>query len=212
MRVPSFGDKAVMLVSGSLLIVQFAWGGTIEGRVHSSSSAMVPSYFVVSIEDLENPLPASKAPAVAEQMDQQGLRFVPHILAIRAGTTVEFPNSDPVSHNVFSISEAKRFNLGLYGRGMERSIRFDRPGVVELLCNVHMEMSGYVVVLRNPYFARPGPDGTYRIVGVPAGRHRIRCWHEKLPAQEREIDVPSEGTVNVDCDMRSSTKSNKGSR
>ncbi len=130
-------------------------------------------------------------------MDQKDLRFVPHVLAIQVGTTVEFPNSDPVAHNVFSISEAKRFNLGLYRRGSVRRVKFDKPGVVELLCNVHMEMSAYIVVLKNPYFARSGPDGTFRISGIPPGQHRLRCWHERLPTQEQVVEVPAEGTVEV---------------
>lgn len=89
------------------------------------------------------------------------------------GTTVEFPNSDPVSHNVFSISASKRFNLGLYPRGGKRQIKFEQPGVVELLCNVHLEMSGYIVVVKNPYFARTGSDGTYHIAGVRLHRARL---------------------------------------
>jgi plastocyanin len=170
------------------------------------------SNVVVSVEDLEGPFLIPREPAVMKEMDQQGLRFVPHVLPILVGTTVEFPNSDPISHNVFSISEAKRFNLGLYGRGVNRSIRFDRPGVVELLCNVHLEMSGYIVVLKNPFFALAKSDGAYRIAGVPAGRHRVRYWHERLPAQEKEIDVPSVGTVILNFDVSSSARENKNSR
>jgi plastocyanin len=199
----------VMGTSMSLFTAPWAWSGTIEGRVSRGSSADL-SNFVVSVEDIADPLQSPKN--TAAEMNQQGLRFMPHVLAIQAGTTVDFPNSDPVSHNVFSISETKRFNLGLYGRGMKRTIRFDRPGVVDLLCNVHMEMSGYIVVLKNPYFAQTGTNGTYRIAGVPAGRHRMRCWHEQLPAQEEVIDVPSEGVVSVNFDMNSSPHENKNIR
>ena len=131
-------------------------------------------------------------------MEQKELRFVSHVLAIQVGTTVEFPNSDPLSHNVFSISEAKRFNLGLYSRGTIRRVKFEKPGVVELLCNVHLEMSGYVVVVKNPYFARTGPDGTYRIDSVPGGRHRLRFWHARFPTQERRVQVPETGSVTAD--------------
>ncbi len=200
--------KIVMWAAMSLLMAQSAWSGTIEGRVSRGGSADL-SDSVVSVEDIESPLqPPQKA---APEMNQKGLRFVPHVLAIQAGNTVDFPNSDPVSHNVFSISDAKRFNLGLYGRGMKRSIRFDRPGVVELLCNVHMEMSGYIVVLKNRYFVQPGTSGAFRIAGVPAGRHRVRCWHEELPAQEEEINVPSEGVASVNFDMNSGPHENKNS-
>ena len=195
-----------------MLMTQRAWGGTVEGRVSRGNSRTELSTVVVSVEDLNGPFQTSEEPAKAKEMDQKGLRFVPHVLPILAGTTVDFPNSDPVSHNVFSISATKRFNLGLYGRGMKRSIRFDQPGIVELLCNVHMEMSGYIVVLKNPYFAQAGADGDFRIQGVPAGRHRLRCWSENSPVQEEEIDVPSEGTVNVNFDLSSRPHENKDSR
>ena len=183
-----------------LVVIAFPPGstslaGTIEGRIRGGQPATALSNFVISVEDIEGPFPAPQQPAV---MEQKELRFVPHVLVVQVGTTVEFPNSDPLSHNVFSISEAKRFNLGLYTRGTLRSLKFDKPGVVELLCNVHLEMSGFVVVVRNPYFARTGSDGIYRITGVPAGRHRLRCWHERLPAQERTVELSETGSVSVD--------------
>ena len=168
--------------------------GNIEGRVRTADSKAELSDFVIFVDDIEGPFPAPKEPAV---MDQKDLRFVPHVLAVQVGTTVEFPNSDPVSHNVFSISDAKRFNLGLYQSGTARRVKFDRPGVVELLCNVHLEMSAYIVVVKNPYFAQPKADGTFRIANVPPGRHRLRSWHQRLPAREQEVEVPVEGTAQV---------------
>jgi plastocyanin len=192
-----------------LFIVQGTRGGTIEGRVSRGNTSEDLSNVVVSVEDIEGPFTPPGKPASAKEMNQKGLRFVPHVLAILVGATVEFPNSDPVSHNVFSISEAKRFNLGLYGRDVKRSIRFDLPGVVELLCNVHMEMSAYIVVLKNPFFTMANGDGSFRIAGVPVGRHRVRCWNEHLPAQEVEINVPSEGIVSMDFDINSSPNENK---
>ncbi len=192
--------KQVFLAAlAGLLTSQPALSGTIEGHVRAAVPTADLSNFVISVEDIEGSFPSPEQPAV---MEQKELRFVPHVLAIQVGTTVEFPNSDPLSHNVFSIAEAKRFNLGLYGRGMTRRVRFEKPGVVELLCNVHLEMSGYIVVLKNPYFARTASDGSFRIDGVPAGRHRVRCWHERFPAQERMVQVPEAGTVNTDLFVR----------
>ena len=191
-------NRASLFVAFALLLGQPALAGTIEGRVLRAGPAAKASDFVISVEDIQGVFPAPKEAAV---MDQKELRFVPHVLAIQVGTTVEFPNSDPLSHNVFSISPAKRFNLGLYARGGKRHIKFDQPGVGELLCNVHLEMSGYIVVLKNPYFAGTGSDGTYRIPGVPNGRYRLRCWHESLPAQERAVQVPETGSVTVDFSM-----------
>ncbi len=178
-------------LAGMLTALPLA-AGTIEGRMRNTET---PSNFVISIEDIGGDFPAPEQPAVMEQIE---LRFVPHVLVVLVGSTVEFPNRDPLSHNVFSISEAKRFNFGLYARGASRRLRFDKLGVVELLCSVHLEMSAYIVVVKNPYFARTGPAGTYRLVGVPPGRHRVRCWHERFPVQERTVEVPETGPVTVD--------------
>jgi plastocyanin len=186
--VAQLGICLGLLFSGT---VTFA--GDVEGRVTSVRPVDLSSV-VVSIDDIEGRFPPSR-PAV---MDQKSLRFVPHVLPIVTGTIVEFPNSDPLAHNVFSISETKRFNLGLYEKGTVRRLRFDEPGVVQLLCNVHLEMSGFIVVLKNPYFARVNPDGSYRIVGVPAGQHRVRCWQEAGAALELTVVVPASGTAKQD--------------
>ena len=187
--------RNVLLQLGTgLTLLGSAFAGVIQGRV-SSTGSTVFNDAIVSVEDIDARFPPSSKPAV---MDQRGLRFVPHVLAIQAGTTVEFPNSDPLAHNVFSISDVKRFNLGLYPKGVVRRLRFDEPGIVQLLCNVHLEMSGFIVVVKNPYFTRVNPDGTYRIDGVPAGRHRVRCWHESRGPVEQTVDVPADGTARRD--------------
>lgn len=167
--------------------------GTIEGRLQSRDPKLVFSDAIISVEDVSAPAPASNSAV----MDQRGLKFVPHVLPIVVGTTVEFPNNDPLKHNVFSISPAKRFNLGLYGRGVVRRLRFDRPGIVELLCNVHQEMSAYIVVLKNRLFARAAPDGAFRIVSVSPGKHQLRWWHERMGERTREIEVPASGAAVV---------------
>jgi plastocyanin len=169
--------------------------GAIQGRVSATGPKEDRANFVVTVEDIEGPFPPPEQTAV---MEQRELRFVPHVLVILVGTTVEFPNRDPLSHNVFSISDAKRFNFGLYSQGTVRRLKFEKPGVVELLCHVHLEMSAFIVVVKNPYFARTDADGNYRISGVPPGRHRLRCWHERFPAQERTVLVPATGYVTVD--------------
>lgn len=197
-RMGSNAKFIVCLAMVSFLGTQPALAGTIEGRVRSSAAMTDQSNSVIYVDDLEGPYPIPEQHPV---MNQKELRFIPHVLAVQVGTPVEFPNGDPVSHNVFSISDAKRFNLGMYTRGTVRRLTFDQPGVVELLCNVHMEMSAYILVVRNPFFAYSGSDGTYRIDGVPAGRHRLRCWHERFPPQERIVDVPENGSVTVDFSL-----------
>jgi plastocyanin len=161
-----------------------AAAGTIEGRVQTNNPKLDLAGFVAYVDDVAGPFPHPDRVAI---MDQKSLRFVPHVLPIQVGTTVEFANSDPLAHNVFSISRPKRFNLGLYGRGTSRRVRFDQPGVVQLLCNVHQEMSAFIVVVKSPYFARTATDGSFRIESVPAGRHRVRIWHEAM--DERSFDV-----------------------
>jgi plastocyanin len=170
-------------------------GGAITGRVRWSGAPADLSSFVIWVDDIEGRF---AAPRQTVAMSQNGLRFVPHVLAVQVGTTVMFPNADPVWHNVFSISDAKLFNLGMFGRGTNRQMTFDKPGVVELLCHVHLEMDAYIVVVKNPYFAQTSSNGSYQIAGVPAGRHRLRCWRERMPLQEQDVEVPENGSVTVD--------------
>ncbi|HTK95787.1 MAG TPA: carboxypeptidase regulatory-like domain-containing protein [Terriglobales bacterium] len=168
--------------------------GTIEGQVHRVGPAFPAGKdYVISVEDV-----AERPVRVTATIDQKNLNFVPHVLAVQRGTTVQFPNSDPLKHNVFSISPAKRFNLGMYSQGESRSVTFDQVGIVELLCNVHLEMSAFIVVVANRYFAQAGSDGRFRIAGVPAGHHRLRCWQENIAPQYLDVEVPAEGTVQVE--------------
>ncbi len=184
--------KRTVLLAILLAMDAPAVAGTIEGRVRSRDTKRDLSNFVLYVDDLQGPFPPSPQTAL---MDQRGLQFIPHVLPILVGTTVEFANSDPLAHNVFSISPAKRFNLGLYNRGVVRRVRFDLPGVVEVLCNVHQEMSAYILVLQNPYFARAAADGSYRISGVPVGSHRLHCWQERVRERTRTVQVPATGTI-----------------
>ena len=102
-------------------------------------------------------------------MRQEGLTFVPHVLAIPKGSTVEFPNVDSIFHNVFSLSKAASFDLGRYPKGSSKSIRFDRPGIIKVFCHIHSDMSGVIVVLDNPFFAVPDARGHYSIDGIHPG-------------------------------------------
>jgi plastocyanin len=127
-------------------------------------------------------------------MDQRRDTFVPRVLAIPTGTTVDFPNSDPRLHNVFSTSAAKKFDLGMYDQGESKSVTFDVPGVVPVRCNVHPKMEGFVIVHANPYVAVTDARGSYTITGVPSGSYQVRVWHESL-AEKRVPVVVREGQV-----------------
>ncbi len=131
-------------------------------------------------------------PANPSTMDQLNLKFVPHVLTILAGTKVKFPNSDVVRHNVFSPSSVQKFTLGTYKLGETRLQVFAKPGVVTLLCNIHAEMSAYIVVTETPYSAITDAAGNYTISNVPPGRYILRVWHEKS-AKTAPLDITVTG-------------------
>jgi plastocyanin len=143
-------------------------------------------------------------PAEHALMDQKNMTFIPHVLPILAGTTVDFLNSDDVLHNVFSPDKcADSFNLGTWPKGQKRSFTFKNPGCrATLLCKVHPEMEGYVVVLENPYFAVSNKDGSYSIKNVPPGTYTISIWHEKLKGGSVKVTVPASGSVTQDFEIR----------
>jgi len=118
---------------------------------------------------------ATPVPAIR----QEDLTFVPHVLAVTKGTEVEFPNTDPVFHNVFSLSRAESFDLGRYPKGASKRVRFDSSGVVKVFCHIHSDMSAIVVVLDNPFFVSPDVDGSYVIDGLPPGDYKVTGWHER---------------------------------
>src|SRR5919108_3569268 len=113
-------------------------------------------------------------------MRQHDEHFIPHVLPIRVGTTVAFPNDDPIYHNVFSLSRARTFDLGRYPRGESKSLRFGSIGVVQVFCHIHADMSAYILVLPNRYFVTPDSSGHFTIDGVPPGEYRFVAWHERI--------------------------------
>lgn len=135
-------------------------------------------------------------------LDQRNQTFVPHVLAITTGTTVDFLNSDSTYHNVFSLSKARRFDLGRYPRDQVRSVRFDRPGVVRVFCDIHSHMSAFIIVFGHRFFAATDEEGRYRIDDVPAGAYTLVVWHDGQTRETREVRVPGQGTVEVDFVVR----------
>ena len=132
------------------------------------------------------------------EMIQKDKTFIPHVLAITVGTTVDFPNLDPIFHNAFSNYNGQIFDIGLYPPGTSRSISFRRDGVVRVFCNIHPTMSAVIVVLKSPYFAVSNKSGAVQITGVPPGSYRLRVFHERateqtLNALTRVIEVPEAG-------------------
>jgi plastocyanin len=124
--------------------------------------------------------------------------FKPHVLPVVVGTTVEWPNSDDIFHNVFSMSEAKPFDLGFYKSHELKRVTFDKPGRVDIFCSIHTRMSCIVLVLENPFFATTDKNGNYKIPNLPAGNYRLKAWHERLPSQIRNVNVPVNGEISED--------------
>ena len=181
-----------VLLLAVFLTCETALAGVVKGKVQCKGMKNNGDA-VVYLESVPGQFPAPKQPL---EMDQLKRTFIPHVLPVMVGTTVNFLNSDPVLHNVFTPSKAaNRFNLGSYPKGQTKAQTFDKVGEIRILCNVHPEMEAWVVVLPNPYFAKTAPDGSYSIANVPAGKYSLKAWHEKLKFAPREIDVPATGDV-----------------
>jgi plastocyanin len=136
-------------------------------------------------------------------MDQRNETFVPHVLAITVGTTVDFPNSDKTYHNVFSLRGPRPFDLGRYAAGRSRSVRFDRPGIVRVFCEIHSHMSAFILVFNHRYFAVTSADGRYQISGVPPGRYTLLAWNEGSVRESRSVLMPEDGgSVEADFVVR----------
>ena len=135
-------------------------------------------------------------------MDQRNETFVPHVLAVTTGTTVDFPNSDTFYHNVFSLSKTQRFDLGRYAAGRSRSVRFDRPGIVRVFCDIHSHMNAFILVFSHPFFAMTDADGRYRIENVPPGTYNVVAWNEGMSSDPRPATVPDGGIAELDFVLR----------
>jgi plastocyanin len=149
------------------------------------------------------PVPPLSLPArkdLKARMEQRDKTFLPHVLAIEAGTRVDFPNFDPIFHSAFSNYEGRNFDVGLYAPGSSRTVFFGHRGIVRVFCNIHPTMSSVIVVVDTPYFSTTKKDGTFRIENVPAGEYRLRLFHERateetLSALTRVIRVTDDPMV-----------------
>ena len=135
-------------------------------------------------------------------MDQRDERFVPHVLAITTGTVVDFPNSDHIYHNVFSLSKTKPFDLGRYAAGRSKPVTFDRPGVVRVFCDIHSHMNAFILVFGHPFFSLTDTDGRYRIDNVPPGTYNLIAWNEGVSSEPKPVTVPEGGAAELDFTLR----------
>jgi plastocyanin len=144
----------------------------------------------------------SRGPRTRPKIIQRGKRFTPHVMVVERSTEVAFPNLDPFFHNVFSLFDGKRFDLGLYASGESRPVVFNRPGISYIFCNIHPQMSAIVVTLDTPYFAVSDQNGDITITDVPEGRYQLKVWHERttdreLAAQSRPVRVTAGGSFDL---------------
>ena len=189
-------------------------GGTIQGTVTIKDSKLkrVAGAYTGAPPRVVSPLPvvvfiegavAGSAPAAvpAPSLSQRDTTFTPELIIIPAGTTVSFPNRDPFFHNVFSYSKAKRFDLGRYPRGEQKTVTFDRAGVVSIYCEIHKWMRAGVVVVENGFSAVVQPDGSFALPGVPPGAYKLTVWQAERGSKTIDVTVPSSGEVRVDVTL-----------
>ncbi len=137
-------------------------------------------------------------PAVNPKLAQKDQAFVPRVIAIPLGGRVDFPNLDPIYHNVFSVSPVRRFDLGKYPKGESRSVRFPKPGLVNVYCDIHSDMAAFIVVTPTRALARPRPDGSWQLPDVPPGRYTLRWWHPDFRGGSRDLDLTAGNDLAVE--------------
>lgn len=190
------------LLFGALVAAGMVQAGDVKGKVSGAGLKSVENV-VVYVEAI--PGKRFDPPAAHAAMDQRNLKFVPHILVISRGTTVDFLNSDQVAHNIYwpAIGGNKSFrhNLTILSPDHKKSFQFDNPGAAQLFCNLHPEMGGYVVVVPTPYFAQTASDGTFTIKDVPPGTYTLKTWSEDGKPAAQNITV-TDATTNVELAVK----------
>ena len=202
-----FGAVATTLIAAALLPVWAQTTGaasTVSGRVTVAGGKRLPPMIVyLEPADEQQTFPTPTEPVV---VSQKGAKFAPDFVVVAVGQTIVFPNDEdrPIEHNVFSRSRAKSFDLGLYRPSEQKSVTFDKPGVVRLFCSIHRYMNGVVFVAPSPFFSHVADDGRYRIDGVPPGRYVARTWQRvrRYPEQKSTLDLQAGGTGTVDWELK----------
>jgi len=188
-RLPGAEGEARGIVKGTI---------TIGGRPTSD--------VVVSVEGLPDErvtTQLSKLKAKKVVMDQRDVKFFPRVLAVPVGSTVDFLNNDKTFHNVFSLSEAKKFDFGLYSPGRSRSVTFEKPGVVKILCHVHPHMEAFIVVKEHPFLGVTDNRGNYQLDNVPLGKYRLEIWHPELGAKVEPFNLVRDREIlTIDVDLK----------
>jgi len=199
-----FGQSSASEVSGRITIEKSANSKLVGPNVYELRGIAVSNGMPASVPNgyervamwLESSSSSSHAPLTAT-MQQRNRELEPNLLIIPVGSTVEFPNLDPVFHNVFSLSRTQSFDLGYYPEGRTRSIKFRRAGIVQVYCHIHPNMYGVIVVTSSQWFGKPAADGTFTWADVPAGSYTLCVWQKSVGVVHKKLVVPSAGSVHV---------------
>lgn len=202
--LPAGSITGTVKASGAPMPEDAAGGGNYQSRRYKFAEKVDYDRltdFVIYIDaPVADVTPPGSNPPVAITTQKNAV-FDPHVLAIAAGTTVKWPNEDDIYHNVFSMSETKEFNLGLYHQEKTPLVTFDKPGRVDVFCAIHSQMYCIILVVPNHHFVKVDANRTFTIKDVPPGTYKLRAWHERLPSQVKEVVVPAEGEVRVDFNL-----------
>ena len=200
-RTASIGASGVGAITAAMICVALiSTARPVAGRLIpiSGSTAVAGKPQADVVVWLEAPAGQDSLDKRKVVLDQRNLQFAPRVLAVRTGTTVEFPNNDRVFHNVFSFRDGKRFDLGLYPIGSIKHVRFDRPGVSRVFCNIHPHMAAYVVAVDSPWFAVSEADGDFTLPDVPAGTYTYQAWRAGGPALTGRHTVQPASLLKID--------------
>lgn len=193
---------AISVITANSIFSAFA-GEKGPGIVNGTVKAKKAKYLKDTIVYIEHAPDAFEPPEEHAVIDQKNMTFIPHVLPLLKGTTVDFLNSDLVQHNVYSPDAvADNFNLGTWLKGETRPFTFNKSGVASIRCNVHVDMLAYVLVLQNPYFARVDNEGKFSITNVPDGKYIIKVWNERLKAPDQQVGIKADAPATVVFELK----------
>lgn len=191
------GTCALVLVSASLP-AQSMVAGRVVLQERPGEKTTDYGNTVVWLEPVSG---AARATPVRTQVAMSDRTFTPHVRVVPLGSTVEYPNQDPYTHNVFSTTPGALFDLGAYANGSSKGYQFRKAGAYPVYCNIHAKMAAYVVVVNTPWYAQAGADGRWQVTNVPGGKYRLTVWHERAPLVRAELEVPAVGRSGIETTL-----------